>query len=62
MWFIVFLTGYGLAVAGGVTFVMYMNLVAAGMSWTDYFSFAARRPECYLFFLGWLLIFFGLKE
>jgi hypothetical protein len=58
----IFLIGFGFAVAGGVSFIMYLNLLAAGMTWTDYFSFIIGRPECYLFFIGWILIFFGLKE
>ncbi|MGG3449542.1 hypothetical protein [Domibacillus aminovorans] len=62
MRFMIFLTGFGFAVAGGVSFIMYFNLLAAGMTWTDYLSFTISRPECYLFFLGWVLIILGLKE
>ncbi|OMP67099.1 hypothetical protein [Domibacillus epiphyticus] len=62
MRFMMFLTGFGFAVAGGVSFIMYFNLLAAGMTWAEYASFTARRPECYLFFIGWMFIFFGLKE
>jgi hypothetical protein len=62
MKFILFLTGFGLAVAGGISFIMYFNLLAAGMTWSEYISFTIRRPECYLFFIGWLLMFFGFIE
>ncbi|OLN23834.1 hypothetical protein BTO30_02510 [Domibacillus antri] len=62
MRFFIFLTGFGFAVTGGVSFIMYFNLLAAGMTWPDYASFTLRRPECNLFFVGWILIFFGLKE
>ncbi|WP_046175379.1 hypothetical protein [Domibacillus indicus] len=62
MKFVLFLTGFGLAVSGGISFIMYLNLLEAGMTWSDYFFFTLHRPECYLFFLGWLLMFFGFIE
>ncbi len=42
-----FLTGFGLAVTGGVTIIAYMNFLPVGVSWADYFIFIAGRPECY---------------
>jgi len=61
-----FLIGFGLAVAGGVTLIAYMNFLPAGISWLDYLLFIKSRPECYFFPIGFLLISiaitFGWKE
>ncbi|TMW74044.1 hypothetical protein FGB90_00975 [Alteribacter natronophilus] len=54
------LTGYGFAVAGGVTFIAYLNLFTVGFSFIKYLGFMASRPEFYLFFLGMGLIFGAL--
>ncbi|WP_062105291.1 hypothetical protein [Bacillus niameyensis] len=53
---ILFLIGFGLTVAGGVSLIGYLNLLAMGNSFLDYISFAVKRPECYLFPIGILFI------
>lgn len=57
MWqWLLFLIGFGLAVAGGTVTITYLNLVPAGLSWIEFFIFIKSRVECYLFPLGVLLI------
>ncbi|MCZ0703924.1 hypothetical protein OWO01_11950 [Natronobacillus azotifigens] len=51
-----FLIGFGLSVAGGVTIILYLNLIPAGLSWQGYVMFIFSRSECYLFFIGVILI------
>lgn len=53
---ILFLIGFGLTVAGGVSLIGYLNLLAMGNSFLDYVSFVVKRPECYLFPIGILFI------
>ncbi|WP_309137638.1 hypothetical protein [Rossellomorea sp. SC111] len=48
--------GFGLAVSGGVSLIMYLNLLTTGMTFTDYIFFVTTRVECYLFLLGILII------
>ncbi|UXH45733.1 hypothetical protein N5C46_06600 [Rossellomorea vietnamensis] len=48
--------GFGLAVSGGVSLIMYLNLLTTGMTFTDYISFVSTRVESYLFLLGILII------
>lgn len=48
--------GFGLAVSGGVSLIMYLNLLTTGMTFTDYIVFVSTRVECYLFLLGILVI------
>lgn len=54
--FFVWLTGFGLAVSGGITTIAYLNLIPIGYSYHEYFVFIAGRMECYLLPVG-ILIF-----
>lgn len=49
---VIFLTGFGLAVTGGVTLIAYMNFLPAGISWIEYFIFVSGRIECYFLPIG----------
>ncbi|MFD0952687.1 hypothetical protein [Virgibacillus natechei] len=53
-----FLTGFGIAVSGGVTIIAYMNFLPAGLSWMEYFTFIANRIECYFLPIGILIMVF----
>ncbi|PAV29202.1 hypothetical protein CIL05_12455 [Virgibacillus profundi] len=53
-----FLIGFGLAVAGGVTIIAYMNFLPAGIGWVDYFIFIKGRIECYFLPAGIILMAF----
>ncbi|WP_053220367.1 hypothetical protein [Virgibacillus senegalensis] len=57
-----FLVGFGLAVSGGVTLILYLNFIPAGLSWIDYFLFAVGRLECYFLPLGLLLIIIAIYK
>nr|WP_205207756.1 hypothetical protein [Bacillus sp. P14.5] len=52
----VLVIGFGLSVSGGVTLIMYLNLLAAGLTFPDYFQFILGRIESYLLLAGILLI------
>ncbi|HHW39067.1 MAG TPA: hypothetical protein GXX18_17845 [Bacillales bacterium] len=51
-----FLLGFGLAVAGGVTVIAYLNVMALGLSFLDYLLFISTKIECYLLIIGIMLI------
>ncbi|MYL32238.1 hypothetical protein GLW08_05640 [Pontibacillus yanchengensis] len=53
---VLFLIGFGLAVSGGVTMIVYLNFLPAGFQWMDYLLFIQTRPECYLLPIGVLII------
>lgn len=59
---VLFLIGFGLAVAGGVTIIAYMNFLPAGISWIEYFMFIRTRIECYFFPFGLLLVFIAIQR
>ncbi|QTM98683.1 hypothetical protein ERJ70_04840 [Sediminibacillus dalangtanensis] len=59
---LLFLVGFGLAVSGGVTFILYLNFIPAGLSWIDYFLFIQGRLECYFLPLGLLLIIIAIYK
>ncbi len=52
--------GFGLAVSGGVSMIIYLNLLTTGMTINEYFLFIITRVECYLFLLGLLIITFSI--
>lgn len=54
------LTGFGLAVAGGVTTIMYLNLLTTGYTFFEYVSFIFTRVECYLLFIGMMMVSFAI--
>ncbi|HEY4553011.1 MAG TPA: hypothetical protein VIG80_07435 [Bacillaceae bacterium] len=53
---VLFLIGFGLAVTGGVSLIAYLNLIAAGFSFSDYLSFIITRPECHLLLVGLFMV------
>lgn len=57
-----FLVGFGLAVAGGVTIIAYMNFLPAGITWLEYFLFIRTRLECYLFPIGFLFMIIAIRK
>lgn len=57
-----FLIGFGLAVAGGVTIILYLNLIPAGLSWSAYVTFIFSRSECYLLLIGLCMIGFAIPK
>jgi len=54
--FFILLIGFGLAVAGGVSLLAYLNLLAAGYDFSTYLQFVIRRIEFYLLLIGAVLI------
>nr|WP_242035150.1 hypothetical protein [Mesobacillus harenae] len=56
----VLLTGFGLAVAGGVSIIAYLNLLTTGHRFSEYFSFITTRIECYLLPGGIILIWLSI--
>jgi hypothetical protein len=47
-----FLIGFGIAVAGGVSTIAYLNLLTTGHGFVEYLMFISGRVECYLFPIG----------
>ncbi|WP_338753556.1 hypothetical protein [Bacillus sp. FJAT-52991] len=51
-----FLIGFGFAVLGGVSCIMYLNLLTAGWTLKEYLTFILDRSECHLFIIGFVLM------
>ncbi|MBM7644014.1 hypothetical protein JOD45_000205 [Scopulibacillus daqui] len=64
--FFIFLVGFGLAVAGGISIIAYLNIMTTGHGFAEYIFFMSQRIETYLFFTGvfiiWLSIYFPLQK
>ncbi|MBM7571527.1 hypothetical protein [Aquibacillus albus] len=61
-YFLLFLVGFGLTVAGGVSIIIYLNFVPAGLSFYDYFIFLKGRIECYFFVIGIILMIIAIQK
>ncbi|WP_163972176.1 hypothetical protein [Oceanobacillus halotolerans] len=59
---LLFLTGFGLAVSGGVTIIAYTNFLPAGLTWVDYILFISGRIECYFLPIGLLMMLFVITR
>ncbi|SDJ87231.1 hypothetical protein [Sediminibacillus albus] len=59
---LLFLIGFGLAVSGGVTIILYLNFIPGGLSWLNYFLFMKGRLECYFFPIGLLLLIIAIHK
>lgn len=54
--FFFLLVGFGLAVAGGVSIMAYLNLLTAGHDFSGYIKFILHRVEFYLILIGLVLV------
>ncbi|QHS24404.1 hypothetical protein GWK91_01335 [Virgibacillus sp. MSP4-1] len=56
MWIFWFFVGFGLTVAGGVSLIIYLNIIPVGLGFVDYLIFIKDKPESYLLLVGVLII------
>nr|WP_026582727.1 hypothetical protein [Bacillus sp. J33] len=54
------LTGFGIAVSGGVSVIAYLNLITTGHAFKEYLIFISNRLECYLLPIGIIIIWFSI--
>ncbi|WP_186576639.1 hypothetical protein [Aquibacillus kalidii] len=59
---LIFLIGFGLAVSGGVSIILYLNFIPAGLSLVDYFVFVQGQFECYLLIAGILIMGIAISK
>ncbi|GAB2533090.1 hypothetical protein [Gracilibacillus alcaliphilus] len=52
IYLVLFLVGFGLAISGGVSIILYLNFIPAGLSILDYLAIIQTKIECYFFFIG----------
>ena len=51
-----FLFGFGLSTIGFIYIITYLNYLTIGYSWKDYFYLVFTKPECFLAFIGIILL------
>ncbi len=54
--FFIFLIGFGLSVAGGVTLILELNFIIIGHTVFEYLQYISTRPELFLFASGIIVI------
>lgn len=58
--FFILLIGFGLSVAGGISLLAYLNLLAAGFTFIYYLQFILHRIEFYFFLAGLLIVIISI--
>ncbi|MFC4320651.1 hypothetical protein [Litchfieldia salsa] len=56
----IFLIGFGISIAGGISTIAYLNLLATGSNIIEYLSYISSRIECYLLPLGLIIIWLSI--
>ncbi|ENH96174.1 hypothetical protein J416_12222 [Gracilibacillus halophilus YIM-C55.5] len=59
---LLFLVGFGLSISGGVSIILYLNFIPAGLSFLDYLIIMQTKIECYFFLFGILLMGLALQR
>lgn len=55
-----FLFGFGLMVVGFTYVILYLNLLTTTYNFLDYVKFIFSRYECYLIFIGLIILILSL--
>lgn len=55
-----FLFGFGLMVVGFTYVILYLNLLTTMYNFSDYVKFIFSRYECYLIFIGLIILILSL--
>lgn len=51
-----FLFGFGIMTIGFIYTILYLNLLNIGYNFSNYVNFIIRRFECYLIFIGFIIM------
>ena len=51
-----FLLGFGLSIIGFIYIITYLNYLTVGYSFKDYLKIILVKPECFLAFIGILIM------
>ncbi|RCW69729.1 hypothetical protein [Saliterribacillus persicus] len=57
-----FLIGFGFAVSGGVSMIIYLNVIPAGLSFQDYMQLPQAKGALIFFMLGIITMGFSLNK
>ena len=55
-----FMFGFGLMVVGFTYVILYLNLLTIGYNFYEYVNFIFSRFECYLIFVGFIILILSL--
>ncbi|UOQ86523.1 hypothetical protein [Gracilibacillus salinarum] len=58
----IFLIGFGFSISGGISIILYLNFIPAGLSFIDYLSIVQTKMECYFLIVGIILMGFSLQK
>ncbi|MFC4403239.1 hypothetical protein [Gracilibacillus xinjiangensis] len=59
---LLFLLGFGFAISGGMSIILYLNFIPAGLTFFGYISIIQTKMECYLFIVGLIMMGIALNK
>lgn len=62
VYILVFLIGFGFSVSGGVSMILYLNFIPAGLTIVDYVVILQSKIECYFLLVGIVLMGLSLQK
>ena len=57
-----FLVGFGLSISGGISIILYLNFIPAGLNFIDYILFIKDKIECYFLIFGVVLMSISMQK
>ncbi|PWU67737.1 hypothetical protein DLJ74_14890 [Gracilibacillus dipsosauri] len=59
---LIFLIGFGFSVSGGMSLILYLNFIPAGLTLYDYIALIQTKVECYFFIIGLILMGLSIQK
>ena len=57
-----FLVGFGLSISGGISIILYLNFIPAGLDFIDYVLFVRNKIECYFLIVGIIMMSISMQK
>ncbi|GAE93590.1 hypothetical protein JCM21714_2688 [Gracilibacillus boraciitolerans JCM 21714] len=57
-----FLVGFGLSISGGISIILYLNFIPAGLTFIDYLAVIQSKVECYFFLAGIVIMGIAVQK
>ncbi|SHM42279.1 hypothetical protein SAMN05216179_0107 [Gracilibacillus kekensis] len=59
---LIFLVGFGLSISGGISIILYLNFIPAGITILDYLAIIQTKIECYFFLIGIVIMGISVRK
>ncbi|WP_058308147.1 hypothetical protein [Gracilibacillus massiliensis] len=59
---LIFLVGFGLSISGGISIILYLNFIPAGLTIIDYLAIIQTKIECYFLLIGIIIMGISVQK